>query len=454
MTQQLRVRVPSALVLPHKEVPVQLAQRVCYSTSTMGLSTIKYPSSLSGYRYLRLALQSNRPNKSQVYEYAITFDEEVAFLKKSKLNIVKIIYLVCRYLPFLFVAINTSPRIVIEVANLTVITCVDLMFLVRTYALWDRTRLALVIILVNSMALFIPIVGIVALFSSASTIVPVPGITSCSTSTTSQSRIIVWAYVLLVIGETEILLSTLYRSVQHYREVGGRSRLLTILVNHNAWYFGCSLTFLLDPYNDLLGRKQRQIHRDLKCRGNMADVGRRQAICWCPDLSLAFPALLATKRVPHSSCLRIGHIPNMFDIVSGVYGSMSADSMSSAGPKKASRQVPSARSPRSIRRISDMQSTRQKVIASLAREYWVTQVPPEQISMGNRRRRMTATDSELVVLFVVLKTGLQGQVGPGAGTKLRDMRASNSRAMTQQLQTCVVLIHKECKNYEGHILSL
>ncbi|KAF9234922.1 hypothetical protein BU15DRAFT_78549 [Melanogaster broomeanus] len=43
-----------------------------------------------------------------VYEYAITFDEEVAFLKKSKWNVVKIIYLVCRYLPFLLVAANTS----------------------------------------------------------------------------------------------------------------------------------------------------------------------------------------------------------------------------------------------------------------------------------------------------------------------------------------------------------
>ncbi|KAF9236759.1 hypothetical protein BU15DRAFT_76719 [Melanogaster broomeanus] len=43
-----------------------------------------------------------------VYEYAITFDEEVAFLKKSKWNFVKIFYLVCRYLPFLLVAANTS----------------------------------------------------------------------------------------------------------------------------------------------------------------------------------------------------------------------------------------------------------------------------------------------------------------------------------------------------------
>ncbi|KAF9234915.1 hypothetical protein BU15DRAFT_65290 [Melanogaster broomeanus] len=162
-----------------------------------------------------------------VYEYAITFDEEVrraktihfgtslkrlkvAFLKKSRWNTVKILYLVCRYLPFLWAATNTSPRIVSEEIDQ----------------------------LLDIHAFFIPIVVITALFNSAPTFISVPGITSCSTA--SQSRIILLGYVLLVIGETEILLSTLYRSVQHYR-VGGRSRLLTILVNHNVWYFGCSL---------------------------------------------------------------------------------------------------------------------------------------------------------------------------------------------------------------------
>ncbi|KAF9234918.1 hypothetical protein BU15DRAFT_65293 [Melanogaster broomeanus] len=152
-----------------------------------------------------------------VYEYAITFDEEVrraktihfgtslkrlkvAFLKESRWNTVKILYLVCRYLPFLWAATNTSPRIVSEDANVTIIICAELMFLVRAYALWDRTRLALAVILVNFMAFFIPIVVITALFNSAPTFVPVPGITSCSTA--SQSRILLLGYVLLVIGET------------------------------------------------------------------------------------------------------------------------------------------------------------------------------------------------------------------------------------------------------------
>ncbi|KAF9234917.1 hypothetical protein BU15DRAFT_65292 [Melanogaster broomeanus] len=214
---------------------------------------------------------------NNVYEYVITFDEEVrpakiihlgaslkhrkvAFLKKSKWNTMKILYLVCRYLPFLFVAVNTSSRIVSEdmrilffslshslVGASLSVQSPSVMFLVRTYALWDRTRLALAIILVNFMAFLIPIVVLVALFSSTPAIVPVPGITSCGTA--SQSRILIWSYVLLVIGET-----------------GGRSRLLTILVNHNVWYFGCSLTFLPDQYNKLLGSFQTILHAILVTR--------------------------------------------------------------------------------------------------------------------------------------------------------------------------------------------
>ncbi|KAF9232214.1 hypothetical protein BU15DRAFT_81506 [Melanogaster broomeanus] len=145
---------------------------------------------------------------------AITFDEEVAFIKKSRWNTVKVLYLVCRYLPFLLVATNTSrflqPGLSQKAcesyfqfnsfASAIVIICAELMFLVRTYALWDRTRPALAIILVNFLALFIPITVIVVLCNSAPTIVPVPGITSCATA--SQSHVMVWAYVLLVIGET------------------------------------------------------------------------------------------------------------------------------------------------------------------------------------------------------------------------------------------------------------
>ncbi|KIJ11078.1 hypothetical protein PAXINDRAFT_15975 [Paxillus involutus ATCC 200175] len=149
-----------------------------------------------------------------VYEYAITFDDEITFLRDSKWSIVKVLYLVCRYLMFPFLITNTfhllQRGLTLEeceaysqfdfFAGATIIYCADLMFLVRTYALWHRSRAALIIIIVNFAAFIIPMVVILGLFDSVYTIIPVSGITSCNEA--PQSRNIVWGYVLLVIGET------------------------------------------------------------------------------------------------------------------------------------------------------------------------------------------------------------------------------------------------------------
>ncbi|KIJ08504.1 hypothetical protein PAXINDRAFT_102538 [Paxillus involutus ATCC 200175] len=149
-----------------------------------------------------------------VYEYAITFDDEITFLRDSKWSIVKILYLVCRYLMFPFVITNIfhylQQGLSLEecksysgfdlFAGATIILCAELMFLVRTYALWHRSGAALIIIIVNSTAFLIPMIVILALFNLAVTIMPVSGITSCNE--VPQTRLIVWVYVLLVIGET------------------------------------------------------------------------------------------------------------------------------------------------------------------------------------------------------------------------------------------------------------
>jgi len=223
-----------------------------------------------------------------VYEYAITFDDEITFLRDSKWSIVKVLYIVCRYLMFPFLITNTfhllQRGLTLEeceaysqfdfFAGATIIYCADLMFLVRTYALWHRSRAALIIIIVNFAAFIIPMVVILGLFDSVYTIIPVSGITSCNEA--PQSRNIVWGYVLLVIGETEILLSTLYQAVRYYQEAGGASRLLAILVQHNTFYFCCSLASSvavistvessLDLYGALLAHLQAIMHGILVTR--------------------------------------------------------------------------------------------------------------------------------------------------------------------------------------------
>ncbi|KIJ11093.1 hypothetical protein PAXINDRAFT_15995 [Paxillus involutus ATCC 200175] len=151
-----------------------------------------------------------------LYEYTITLDDKITFLRDSRWSIVKIIYSVCRYLMFPFVIANTSYSLQQGLAvkecrsyfqfNLfagtTIIICAELMFLVRTYALWHRSRTALIIILVNFTAFFIPIFVILVLCISAVMMIPASnsGITSCED--VSQLQAIVWAYILFVIGET------------------------------------------------------------------------------------------------------------------------------------------------------------------------------------------------------------------------------------------------------------
>ncbi|KAF8837805.1 hypothetical protein BDN67DRAFT_152857 [Paxillus ammoniavirescens] len=242
-----------------------------------------------------------------VYEYAITFDDEITFLRDSKWSIVKIIYILCRYFMFPLVIANAfhylQQGLTLEecrthfqfasFAAATVMICAELMFLVRAYALWHRSRAALIIIIVNFTVrmqndeasyfdllclqlevLIMPILVILALFDSAFTTIPVPGITSCNDA--APSHVIVWAYVLLVIGEAEILLSTVYQAVRNYRDGGGRNRLLAILVKHNSFYFCCTLAssvavistvvFLPDPYGTLSAKLQAIVHGILVTR--------------------------------------------------------------------------------------------------------------------------------------------------------------------------------------------
>ncbi|KAF8835182.1 hypothetical protein BDN67DRAFT_1072519 [Paxillus ammoniavirescens] len=223
-----------------------------------------------------------------LYEYAITFDDEITFLRNSKWSIVKILYLVCRYLMFPFVITSTFHSLQQKLAmkecrsyfqfslfaGAIIIVCAELMFLVRTYALWCRSRTALTIIIVNFTVFLIPTTVILALFDSAITVIPVSGITSCVE--VPHNHMIVWAYVFLVIGETEILLSTVYQAVRYCREVGGRNRLLAVLVHHNSFYFCCSLAssvimvstmyFIPDPYTGVLADLQAIIHGILVTR--------------------------------------------------------------------------------------------------------------------------------------------------------------------------------------------
>ncbi|KIJ66648.1 hypothetical protein HYDPIDRAFT_26084 [Hydnomerulius pinastri MD-312] len=244
---------------------------------------------------LKATRAANPPDSvSQIYDYLLTLGDEVdplslfqvahtdgmyeiAFILQAKWGKVKLLYLLCRYLPFVLLALDsfqvlqpTLPMSKCEtyyelnswLEGITLVSS-ECMFILRTYAIWERNRRVLLILMCSFFAFLIPVIFIMTKYDSSTIITepPVPNITSCYNA--GQNDVIVVAYVLLVVAElgmaclhffqifpiysriAEILLFTLYRSIKHYQDHGGRSQLLHILIQHNIFYFACGLFFSL-----------------------------------------------------------------------------------------------------------------------------------------------------------------------------------------------------------------
>ncbi|KAG1845281.1 hypothetical protein DFJ58DRAFT_509499 [Suillus subalutaceus] len=113
-----------------------------------------------------------------IYDYVCSIHEEGIFLLYSRLNRVKFLYVVTRYVPFLlFVAhlyLNFVPdetsntcQIVNNICStfsLISIVCSECFFILRTYALWNNNKVVLVAML-STFAVVI-VGSIVALFSA------------------------------------------------------------------------------------------------------------------------------------------------------------------------------------------------------------------------------------------------------------------------------------------------
>ncbi|KAG1779231.1 hypothetical protein EV702DRAFT_1044154 [Suillus placidus] len=137
------------------------------------------------------------------------------FIRRSRWGTVKLLYLACRYLPFVLLATDTyqvlQPALPLSQCEPYVkmnswlqgitFAAAECVFILRTYAIWGRSRMILIILMCSCAANFIPVVYIITVYNNSITIFepPIPNITSCYN--VSESRIIVAAFVLLVVFE-------------------------------------------------------------------------------------------------------------------------------------------------------------------------------------------------------------------------------------------------------------
>ncbi|KAJ8587706.1 hypothetical protein M405DRAFT_934537 [Rhizopogon salebrosus TDB-379] len=189
------------------------------------------------------------------YDFVLTFDEEVEFVLHARWRIPKLLYLVCRYLQFALIVIDLSRILQHELSNKSCTTyftissytggillyCAEVLFMRRVWAMSSHKRWRWIVSFCNFMLLAVPSGVVLTFQNSSSTILqsPIPEIASCYTSKTGH--IVFVGYILLAIGETEILGLMLYHSWILYRDPQRIIPLARILIRHNVFYFTCGL---------------------------------------------------------------------------------------------------------------------------------------------------------------------------------------------------------------------
>jgi hypothetical protein len=187
------------------------------------------------------------------YDYACSLHEELAFLLRSRWTMIKGLYIITRYLPFLllitdlylYFALNENPnkcQMVMSVYScLSVISvaCSEFFFVLRTYALWNNNRIVLTVILSAFFAVLLAsiVVDFVTVHASHVRISTIPGIQGCYRASSAMQVSIM--FLLLLMFQLGLISLTIIRAVQSWRVVN--SPLYNVLVKHNIFYYTCAL---------------------------------------------------------------------------------------------------------------------------------------------------------------------------------------------------------------------
>lgn len=254
-------------------------------TSIVRLSVdVASPDTLIRMKYAYVALVT-----LWAYDYVITLDEELPFIARSTWRVVKYIYLVCRYVPFLYLAVVSSRSLeshpslnmcqtlysLNSYLGMLIIVSAESIFFVRTYIIWDRSKRLLWAFIISIMFLLTPIVGILVKYNSSIIVTDRIGPETLGCSKTGETSAVLYVYVLMVIAELEILCLTLYRAIAKYRRERG-ANVLRVLIQHNIFYFACgvvssvvlivAIAIFPASYSDLASSMQITVHAALVTR--------------------------------------------------------------------------------------------------------------------------------------------------------------------------------------------
>ncbi|KAG2357384.1 hypothetical protein BDR07DRAFT_1612555 [Suillus spraguei] len=214
-----------------------------------------------------------------VFDYCITFSEEVQCTWFKPWDATRVIFVISRYLPFAGIAMNAYDALRVStecvsdlegyIIHVVCIVAAEALLVIRTWAFWQKSRRLLFGLL--AYATFI-IAAATAAHLSSKMLIPgenPPGI--CYFESTHNTAI---AYFFLAMFESVVLILTVYKRVRDYKDF--QSDIVITLYRDNMFYMFCILAITIanvicegalpSAYSSMFDTLQLVIHSVLASR--------------------------------------------------------------------------------------------------------------------------------------------------------------------------------------------
>ncbi|KAJ3785825.1 hypothetical protein GGU11DRAFT_797532 [Lentinula aff. detonsa] len=177
-----------------------------------------------------------------VYDWLISLIREINCVWHSRWSVVKVLYLYTRYAPFIVMAIAAQERISSNCNEMTFTTILagatigisDLILMLRTYSIFNKSRTVLAIICVSW-----TVISVVCVLASirATNAIPIQKITGQSSCLVSESNVEIICFSALLGGECVITLLTFWKTLDIYRKFHFRQVVYVVYCEGLFYYF-------------------------------------------------------------------------------------------------------------------------------------------------------------------------------------------------------------------------
>ncbi|EJC98779.1 uncharacterized protein FOMMEDRAFT_149117 [Fomitiporia mediterranea MF3/22] len=193
------------------------------------------------------ALQGLRTSSG--YDYLLTFEDERTLIWPSNWSAGKVLFVLTRYLPFVDLSITASHHfrtgLTPEECSLAYksaawlinigIIIAELILVLRTWAIWEKKRVVLVLLIAWGVANLVPDLATMALFLQSIEFTPLPGgLRGCLI--TSGNTLLIGDWIILMIYESILLLLLVIKGIQMYKELGKSSLYLALFRDGAVFY--------------------------------------------------------------------------------------------------------------------------------------------------------------------------------------------------------------------------